>query len=206
MKYNHVHVHVNRLFLLPLLIAIYDISSSSSFKPLPFPSSNWSLISRASCDAFILVPKRSRIQPFSFSQQQQHQQQQQYESNIPPLWNQLGQTAITQTNQNPNLQSARWKLKSTAKSIPETTSTTTTSSSNTNSDKSTSNPKEEQLTYFETLAGNALNCLIQSDYKRKGGGDGGGSTGWTSWVDDASSYQLKCCLDNLVLSLPVSEN
>lgn len=65
--------------------------------------------------------------------------------------------------------------------------------------------KEESLppslTYFETLAGNVVNCLIKSDLKRKNGGDGG-STGWTSWVDDAASFQLKCCIDALALSIP----
>ncbi len=55
--------------------------------------------------------------------------------------------------------------------------------------------------YFDILAGNVVNCLIKSDLKRKGGGDGGGSTGWTSWVDDASAYQLKSCIDFLSLNL-----
>ncbi len=62
---------------------------------------------------------------------------------------------------------------------------------------------DKDLTYFEILAGNVVNCLLKSDLKRKGGGDGG-STGWTSWVDDASSYQLKGCIDMLSLNIPVS--
>lgn len=64
--------------------------------------------------------------------------------------------------------------------------------------------EEKPMNYFQILAGNVVNCLTKSDLKRKGGGDGGGSTGWTSWVDDASSYQLKCCIDKLAISLPVS--
>lgn len=87
----------------------------------------------------------------------------------------------------------------------------TTISSNNHDDGGDENAEMEQelstssqLTYFETLAGNIVNCLIKSDLKRKGGGDGGGSTGWTSWVDDASCFQLKCCIDKLSLNLPVS--
>lgn len=51
------------------------------------------------------------------------------------------------------------------------------------------------------LTGNIVDCLIQSDLKRKGGKDGG-STGWTSWIDDASAYRLKCCMDSVAIKRP----
>jgi vesicle-fusing ATPase len=56
---------------------------------------------------------------------------------------------------------------------------------------------------LDVLVGNAVDCLIQSDLKRKGGKDGG-STGWTSWIDDASAYRLKCCMDAIALTKPDS--
>ena len=75
-----------------------------------------------------------------------------------------------------------------------------------NNNNNNNEEEEDTDTYFDILAGNIVNCLIKSDLKRKGGGDGGGSTGWTSWVDDASSYQLKCAIDALALSLPLVDN
>ncbi len=98
-----------------------------------------------------------------------------------------------------------------------TTTTTTTvkviSKSNEDIDDIENGPRNQmnksnendELSYFEVLAGNVVNCLMKSDLKRKGGGDGGGSTGWTSWVDDASSYQLKSCVDSISLNIPVSD-
>ena len=77
---------------------------------------------------------------------------------------------------------------------------------NNNEEEEEEEEEEDTDTYFDILAGNIVNCLIKSDLKRKGGGDGGGSTGWTSWVDDASSYQLKCAIDALTLSLPLVDN
>ena len=55
-----------------------------------------------------------------------------------------------------------------------------------------------------TLAGNIVQCLFKSDLKRKGGGDGGGSTGWTSWVDDPTAFSLRCCIDSLAISKPIN--
>lgn len=52
---------------------------------------------------------------------------------------------------------------------------------------------------LHVLVGNTVDCLIQSDLKRKAGKDGG-STGWTSWIDDASAYRLKCCMDIIALA------
>ena len=64
---------------------------------------------------------------------------------------------------------------------------------------------ESDVSALTALAGNTAQCLILSDLKRKGGGDGGGSTGWTSWVEEKSAYKLQCCVDIMSLSLPVSE-
>lgn len=50
---------------------------------------------------------------------------------------------------------------------------------------------------WEVLAGNIALCLIQSDLKRDSGFDGS-STGWTSWVDEASAFRLQKCMDKLV--------
>ncbi len=62
----------------------------------------------------------------------------------------------------------------------------------------------EDMDAVTTLAGNIVQCLFKSDLKRKGGGDGGGSTGWTSWVDDPSAYSLKCCIDSLAITKPIN--
>jgi len=55
---------------------------------------------------------------------------------------------------------------------------------------------------LDVLVGNVVDCLIQSDLKRKGGKDGG-STGWTSWIDDSSAYRLKCCMDIMAIAKAV---
>lgn len=52
---------------------------------------------------------------------------------------------------------------------------------------------------WEILSGNVCDCLIKSDLKRLGGGDGGGSTGWTSWVDNESALRLQSCMNLLQL-------
>lgn len=62
----------------------------------------------------------------------------------------------------------------------------------------------EDVDAVTALAGNIVQCLFKSDLKRKGGGDGGGSTGWTSWVDDASAFSLRCCIDALAITKPVN--
>jgi vesicle-fusing ATPase len=41
-------------------------------------------------------------------------------------------------------------------------------------------------------------CIIQSDLKRESGRMGA-STGWTSWVDEASAYRLQQCIDKMML-------
>jgi len=82
-----------------------------------------------------------------------------------------------------------------------TTTTTTTRTLEPKKTDQTSPQEQEGLTCIQTLAGNMINCLIKSDLKRKFGGDGG-STGWTSWVDDKSSYQLRCCIDASMLDIP----
>ena len=51
---------------------------------------------------------------------------------------------------------------------------------------------------FDILAGNIALCLHKSDMKRDDGRDGA-STGWTSWVDDASAFRLQSCIDALEL-------
>jgi len=61
---------------------------------------------------------------------------------------------------------------------------------------------ENDIDALTTLTGTIVNCLVKSDLKRKGGGDGGGSTGWTSWVDDKSAFALQSCLNYVVLSKP----
>ena len=55
-----------------------------------------------------------------------------------------------------------------------------------------------QLSDFKILAGNVALCLIQSDLKRDSGFDGS-STGWTSWVDEASAFRLQKCIEKLKL-------
>lgn len=62
----------------------------------------------------------------------------------------------------------------------------------------------EDMDAITVLAGNIVQCLVKSDLKRKVGGDGSGSTGWTSWVDDASAYSLRCCIDALALTKPLN--
>ena len=62
---------------------------------------------------------------------------------------------------------------------------------------------ESDVSALTALAGNVAQCLILSDLKRKGGGDGGGSTGWTSWVEEKSAYKLQCCVNLVSLTLPV---
>ena len=54
------------------------------------------------------------------------------------------------------------------------------------------------------LMGNIVQCLVKSDLKRQEGGDGSGSTGWTSWVDDKTAFSLRCCIDQLALAKPVN--
>jgi len=54
-------------------------------------------------------------------------------------------------------------------------------------------------TAWQYVAGNVTECLIQSDRKRNAGNDGA-STGWTSWVDEASAGRLQTCIDDLFLS------
>jgi vesicle-fusing ATPase len=55
------------------------------------------------------------------------------------------------------------------------------------------------LSAWDILAGNMGHCLIASDLKRDSGFDGS-STGWTSWVDSKSAFQLQNCIDKLVFS------
>ena len=62
---------------------------------------------------------------------------------------------------------------------------------------------EQRLSAFQILAGNMAQCLVMSDRKRDTGMDGA-STGWTSWVDDKSSFTLQKCMDKLTLSVPVN--
>ncbi len=76
----------------------------------------------------------------------------------------------------------------------------------TDDDDDDKNNELEDVDALTALAGNIVQCLVKSDLKRKGGGDGGGSTGWTSWVDDASAFKLQCCLDAIVLSKPINPN
>ncbi len=55
----------------------------------------------------------------------------------------------------------------------------------------------EAMSAWNILAGNVLTCLIASDMKRAKGMDGG-STGWTSWIEESSSFKLQQCVDRLV--------
>ena len=52
-------------------------------------------------------------------------------------------------------------------------------------------------TAWNILGGNVATCLVASDLKRKSGFDGG-STGWTSWVEESSAYRLQQCIDRLI--------
>jgi vesicle-fusing ATPase len=58
---------------------------------------------------------------------------------------------------------------------------------------------EKDLSAFEILARNVALCLIASDIKRDSGFDGS-STGWTSWVEEASASRLQKCIDKLQLA------
>lgn len=53
------------------------------------------------------------------------------------------------------------------------------------------------MSAWNILAGNVVTCLIASDMKRATGMDGG-STGWTSWIEESSAFQLRQCVDRLV--------
>lgn len=55
----------------------------------------------------------------------------------------------------------------------------------------------DSMSAWNILAGNVLTTLIASDMKRATGMDGG-STGWTSWIEESSSFTLKQCVDRLV--------
>ena len=55
----------------------------------------------------------------------------------------------------------------------------------------------EDMSAWEILAGNVATCIIASDMKRATGMDGG-STGWTSWIEESSSFKLQQCVDRLV--------
>ena len=85
----------------------------------------------------------------------------------------------------------------------ETTATATANPQETN-DSDIDIGTDIEIDALTTLAGNIVQCLIQSDLKRQGGGDGGGSTGWTSWVDDKTAFSLQCCIDSLALSKPIN--
>ena len=54
---------------------------------------------------------------------------------------------------------------------------------------------------FSILADAALNCIYKSDLKRLSGHDGA-STGWTSWVEESSAFQLQQAVNRLQLSAP----
>lgn len=60
---------------------------------------------------------------------------------------------------------------------------------------SASDPGDSVL---QVLAGNAAICLIESDRKRATGFDGS-STGWTSWIDEASAFLLQSTVNSLCL-------
>ncbi|CAB9515427.1 AAA ATPase forming ring-shaped complexes [Seminavis robusta] len=83
-------------------------------------------------------------------------------------------------------------------------STTTTSAENSTllelekDSNATTEEGDHDDSAFEVLAGNTALCLHKSDLKRDDGFDGA-STGWTSWVDDASALRLRSCLDGLEL-------
>ena len=54
-------------------------------------------------------------------------------------------------------------------------------------------------TAFETLAANIALCLVRSDLKRDTGFDGA-STGWTSWIDEATAAALQTSIDDVTLA------
>ena len=84
---------------------------------------------------------------------------------------------------------------------PEVQDTSSTAKESSESDEDP--VSESDVSALTALAGNTAQCLILSDLKRKGGGDGS-STGWTSWVEEKSAFKLQCCVDLMSLSLPVS--
>ena len=67
------------------------------------------------------------------------------------------------------------------------------------SDLASSAMIEEEPSAFEILAKNMALCMVQSDLKRESGLDGS-STGWTSWIDEASAFRLSKCIDKLCLA------
>ena len=86
--------------------------------------------------------------------------------------------------------------------LPEIQDTSSTAKESTS--ESEKDPvSDSDVSALTALAGNTAQCLILSDLKRKGGGDGS-STGWTSWVEEKSAFKLQCCVDLMSLSLPVS--
>ena len=58
-------------------------------------------------------------------------------------------------------------------------------------------PPMPPMSAWNILAGNVLTCLIASDLKREKGMDGG-STGWTSWIEESSNFKLQQCVDRLI--------
>ena len=58
-------------------------------------------------------------------------------------------------------------------------------------------PHAVDPTAWTVLADSIAFCLVQSDLKRDSGFDGS-STGWTSWVEEASAFRLQKCIDKLV--------
>lgn len=69
-------------------------------------------------------------------------------------------------------------------------------------DDNTDHDNSEKQDAFLTLAENIKTFIIKSDLKRKDGGDGGGSSGWTSWADVSSSMELQKCVEMVTLSKP----
>jgi len=65
--------------------------------------------------------------------------------------------------------------------------------------------EDDDMSPFSLMVDNALNCLYKSDLKRQGGADGG-STGWTSWVEEKSAFQLEQVMNRVVLSSPIGVN
>lgn len=58
---------------------------------------------------------------------------------------------------------------------------------------------------FEILADSIAQCLVLSDIKRHTGNDGA-STGWTSWVDEGSSFRLQSCINKIGLVNPMASH
>lgn len=59
--------------------------------------------------------------------------------------------------------------------------------------------QQMNVSSFQLLAENALNCLYKSDLKRLSGHDGA-SAGWTSWVEESSAFELEQVLNKVVLN------